>query len=648
MLQPLTELFLWIVDRAHDLTGNYWVAIFVFTLVSKVVLMPLSLWCQKNSIVMVQVMPDLFRLKEKYFGDRETVDEKQNELYKSHHYHPLLSLIPLALQILILFALVDVIHAITDSGAPGTEFLGLVPSKDGGSSFVMVILATLSAIAMGFASNHINPLQKEQSRAEKNMTNGLSIVLSMFLAFFVACGMAFYWVCSNLLSILVQVVCNIVIRPSKYIDYDELNATRDSYEAMVNATKSGLKWWRRDPNAGRERADYKRFFKIDNKHLVFYSEGSGFYKYFRGAIEWLLANSDIRIHYVTSDPNDQIFKIAETEPRILPYYLGQRRLITLMMKMDADVVVTSLGDLDNFYIKRSYVDKDTKYVYMCHHMTSMTVTSTRGEYTNYDAVMCVGPHQQKELRALENYYGTKEKDVPAIGYDLLDREIADYAAKDKAVHIRPEILIAPTWNYDNLLDSCIEDILSELLGHGYHITVRPHPEYKKRYGAKLDTLLERYHDVPNDELTFEMDFSGHTSILEADVLMTDWSSIAEEFSFTTLKPCLFIDTAMKELNHDWREITDWTPSDIALRNEIGISVDPKSLEGLRAAVDDMISNPDRWAKRIEAVRSQMIFNLGHGGEAAGEYLLREVLAQQGKKKKANGVSKKGAARHVAY
>lgn len=70
----------------------------MFTLVSKVVHMPLSLWCQKNSIVMVEVMPDLFRLKEKYFGDRETIDEKQNELYKEHYCHALLSLVPLAIR----------------------------------------------------------------------------------------------------------------------------------------------------------------------------------------------------------------------------------------------------------------------------------------------------------------------------------------------------------------------------------------------------------------------------------------------------------------------------------------------------------------------------------------------------------------------
>ena len=177
-------------------------------------------------------------------------------------------------------------------------------------------------------------------------------------------------------------------------------------------------------------------------------------------------------------------------------------------------------------------------------------------------------------------------------------------------------------------------MLEQLLGHSYHVTVRPHPEYIKRYHAKLDALRERYATVGDDELTFECDFSGHSSILEADVLATDWSSIAEEFSFTTLKPCLFVDTTMKELNPDWPRITEWTPSDISIRNEIGVSVDPKDLSGLRAAVDDMVADPDRWAERIRSVRERMIANLGHGGAAAGEFLLGEIMAKQSQRKEA--------------
>ncbi len=136
-----------------------------------------------------------------------------------------------------------------------------------------------------------------------------------------------------LLSILVQVVCNIIIDPHKQVDYEALNEAREEYEAMETATKSTKKWFQRDPYAVREKSDYARFFNTIGKHLVFYSESSGFYKYFQGAIEWLLSHSDVHIHYVTSDPNDQVFELSKKEPRLIPYYLGQRRLITLFMKI---------------------------------------------------------------------------------------------------------------------------------------------------------------------------------------------------------------------------------------------------------------------------------------------------------------------------
>ncbi len=80
----------------------------------------------------------------------------------------------------------------------------MVPIEDGGLSWIMPLLAGLSAVVMGFAQNRINPLQREQSKMEKNTTNGLSIVLSLVLGVYVAAGMAFYWICSNLMAIVVQ------------------------------------------------------------------------------------------------------------------------------------------------------------------------------------------------------------------------------------------------------------------------------------------------------------------------------------------------------------------------------------------------------------------------------------------------------------
>ena len=635
MFAAIASVLQLIVQPCYELTGNWWAAILLFTLITKVILMPMALWVQWNSIKMVQIMPAINRLKVKHFGDRETIGEEQNKLNKEQGYHPLLSLIPLAIQIVILFGLVDVIHSITDSGTPGTEFLGLVPIEDGGLSWIMPVLAGLSAVLMGFAQNRINPLQREQSKAEKNMTNGLSIALSLFLGIFVAAGMAFYWICSNLSAIAVQAICNVIIKPKKYIDYDDLAASRvelDELESLDAERKK--KWYQRDPLAKREKADYKRFFTVVGKHIVFYSEGSGFYKYFRGAIEYLLENSDVIVHYITNDPNDQIFGIAEGNPRIRPYYIGEKRAITLMMKMDADIVVTTLGDLDNFYIKRSYVRKDIEYIYMFHHMTSLQMTSTKGEYEHYDTLMCVGPHQIVENEAMERYYNTPKKRVVETGYDLLDRNIAAYeelVAQGKARNERPVVLVAPSWQEDNILDLCIDNLLGGLMGHGWKVIVRPHPEYTKRYRPRWEALLARYADVPEDELYFERDFSSNTTIFTSDILITDWSSVFCEFSFSTLKPTVFVDTPIRIGNPEWEKIYP-EATDITLRNRVGASFDPADAANIGQAVQDMLANQAEWADKIETVRNEMIFNLGHGGEAAGEYLLSAILDAQAKRK----------------
>lgn len=629
MLKVLADVLALLVKPCYDLTGNWWVAILLFTLITKVILMPMAIWVQKNSIVMVQLMPELNRLKVKFYGDREAIGEKQTELYREKHYHPLLSLVPLGVQILILFGLVDVIHRITDGGAPGTEFLGMIPIQDGGLSWLMPLFAGLSAVIMGFAQNRINPLQREQSRAEKNMTNGLSIGLSLVLGVFVAGGMAFYWVCSNLSAIVVQAVCNIIVSPRKHIDYDSLAESREELEALDSLAAAKSKWYKRNPLAEREERDYKRFFSIVNKHIVFYSEGSGFYRYYQGAIEYLLNNSDVNIHYVTNDPNDQIFKLAESQLRICPYYIGEKQAITLMMKMDADVVVTTQEDLDNYYIKRSYVRKGIEYVFMFHHMTSTHLTPQRDSYNNYDTLLCVGQHQVDEIRRAEEIYGLSDKNLVPCGYDLLDRSIEAHEDQQRAEGGRPTILIGPSWQEGNVLDLCFDDLVKPLIGHGYRIIVRPHPEYTKRYRPRWEALQLRYAEVSSEELYFEQDFSSNESVFSSDVLVTDWSSVSAEFSFATLKPCIFVDTPMKVGNPHWKDL-EMEPTDISLRNRIGVSFSPDDLSGVYATVKDMVENPGTWRAKILDIRDQSIFNLGKGGQVAGEYLLDRILKLQDK------------------
>jgi len=275
-------------------------------------------------------------------------------------------------------------------------------------------------------------------------------------------------------------------------------------------------------------------------------------------------------------------------------------------------------------------------VYMFHHCTSMIATSTIGEYTHYDTLICTGPFQIPEVRAVEEHYGTKPKKLVEGGYDLIDSEAAAYeelVAQGKGQNEKPVILIGPSWQEDNLLDSCIDGILGSLLGRGWFVIVRPHPEYLKRFRPKWDALLERYKDVPADELYFEKDFSSNETIWTSDILITDWSSVSFEFSFSTLKPCVFFNTKMKENNPEWREF-DIEQTDVTMRNVIGRALEPAQAGEVHETVQAMLDDREGWSRRIAEVREGFFFNVGHGGEAAGEYLLSAVLEKQAAREEA--------------
>lgn len=611
----LGEIFGALITVCYNLLGSYSLAIILFTVLTKVILFPVSLWTQHNSIKMVMLMPELNALKINYYGDKDTIAEETQKLYKQRGYHPLASMVPLIIQI---FLLMGVISAVQSLLGDSDSVLTVFPIEAGGVTLLMPLAAGLAALMLTLAQNKISPLQREQVKAEKLITGMISVSISLFLGAFVSVGTGIYWIASNLFSILQQVILNAAIPPQKYVDYEALEKSKRELSSIDNLSVGVSK-----EDKQREKADYKRFFSIVNKHLVFYSESSGFYKYFRAVIEYLLSHSNIVIHYITSDPKDQIFKIAEAQPRIRPYYIGEKRLITLMMKMDADIVVMTMPDLENYHIKRSYVRDDIEYIYLTHGIGSENMTLRRNALANFDTVFSQGDEMTLECQAMEKLNHTKPKHYVEYGFGLLDDLISNYEAMPKVTRERKTILIAPSWQKDNIMDLCIDEILGQLLGKGYQIIVRPHPQYMRHFEAKINALINRYEDRAENELIFEKDFSSNETIYTADLLMTDWSGIAYEYAFSTLKPVLFIDTPMKVMNPDWQKI-DIVPFDIEARNLVGKSVSPNALEQLPKTVEDLILNREYYVEKIRAIRERRFFNIGHSGENGGKYILAQL------------------------
>jgi YidC/Oxa1 family membrane protein insertase len=376
------------------------------------------------------------------------------------------------------------------------------------------------------------------------------------------------------------------------------------------------------------KADYKRFFENDDKKpLVFYSEKSGFYKYFKGVIEYITKNSDIIVHYVTSDPNDQVFGL--NNPQILPYYIDDNRLIVLFMKIEADMFVMTMSDLQQFHLKRSLVQKNIDYVYMFHYPLSTTMVLRKGALNYYDTIFCVGEFQFDEIRQTEQHYNLPEKKLVLCGYALLEELQARYDAMDKTPRDNKKILIAPSWQEQNILDSCIHDILSELLGKGYQVVVRPHPEYVKRYASNMNAIVEHYRDYKGNDLSFELDFTDSSSIFNSDIVISDWSGTAYEAAFVTKKPVIFINTPPK-INNPEYDVIEAKPLEMVLRSEIGIQIDPGRLSELCPAVEELLGSSEKYAAKIAQIRQTYIANFGKSAEVGGQYIIDQLNSKGNK------------------
>ncbi|MCL2247738.1 MAG: membrane protein insertase YidC [Oscillospiraceae bacterium] len=618
----------YIIYFAYQLTGSYWLSVVVFAIIVRVVvLFPVSILAHKNSIRLLQISPRLNIIRKRYSGDKERLNEEQHELFKSEKYNPLVGVIPLVVQLILIIGIMQVMlnpmrhmHGIAEDSI-NFIFMGLdfrvIPSIFSPSpELIMLLLSGGSAFLFCLTTNALSPGALSQSDKTNNGMTIFTVALSLYLALVLPVGVAFYWTTSNFVAIGMVLLLNVMYNPKKLAP-EALAATQAEKKSPEELKKE------RELNKklkAREKQDAAKFREV-KKELVFYAITGGQYKYYKTVIEYILENSETTIHYLTSDPDDSIF--AQDNPRLIPYYAGQRKTISLMLKLDADMLVTTVPDLQSYHMKRSIVCDDIEYVYVFHAATSTHMIYREKAFDHFDTIFCVGPHHVGELRRREELAGLEKRKLIKAGYDLFDQLLLSYVPEAK--NDKPVILIAPSWHSGNILETCIEDVLDALKRHGYEIIVRPHPQFTKLFRKRLDELEEKYaENTKQGEIIFELDFGKSSSIFESDLLITDWSAIAYEFTYSTSKPCVYINTPMKVMNPNWKKY-GLEPMDIALRDKIGISIDTENIQTqLSDTVKKLLDEKETYKERIHEALSEYIYHPGRSAEAGGKYIIERL------------------------
>ncbi|MBQ5332283.1 MAG: YidC/Oxa1 family membrane protein insertase [Oscillospiraceae bacterium] len=94
----------------YQVFKNYGVAIFLFTVVTRLVMFPLSVKQQKSSAAMAAFSPKLERLKKQYANNPQKLQEEQMKLYAEEDINPMASCGTLIPQMLFLYGIFDVVY----------------------------------------------------------------------------------------------------------------------------------------------------------------------------------------------------------------------------------------------------------------------------------------------------------------------------------------------------------------------------------------------------------------------------------------------------------------------------------------------------------------------------------------------------------
>ncbi|RYY10476.1 MAG: membrane protein insertase YidC, partial [Alphaproteobacteria bacterium] len=214
----LTKPIFYALDWLYHLTGNFGVAILIFTVFAKAVFFPLANKSYKSMSRMKQLSPKITEIRERLKDDPQKMQSEIMGVYRSSGVNPASGCLPMVVQIPVFFSLYKVIfvtiemrHApffgwIHDLSAvdPTNVFnlFGLIPVDPAQYSHFLHlgVWPIIMGITM-FLQQKLNPAPPDPVQAR--LFQFMPIIFTFMLSSFPA-GLVIYWSWNNLLTIAQQ------------------------------------------------------------------------------------------------------------------------------------------------------------------------------------------------------------------------------------------------------------------------------------------------------------------------------------------------------------------------------------------------------------------------------------------------------------
>ena len=108
----MTGFFINLLTWINKLVGNYGWSIVLFTLLIRLVLLPLDIKSKKSMRAVSKIQPKLQAIQKKYANDKEKLNQKTMELYRKEHVSPTAGCLPMLISLPILWIMFSAMRTV--------------------------------------------------------------------------------------------------------------------------------------------------------------------------------------------------------------------------------------------------------------------------------------------------------------------------------------------------------------------------------------------------------------------------------------------------------------------------------------------------------------------------------------------------------
>lgn len=198
----------WVLLTISNAVNSGGLAIIIFTIIVKTILLPLTLKSIRSMKAMQDIQPKIKELQKKHGKNREELQKQTMALYAAHQVNPVAGCLPMLVQIPIFFGVYQAIINLSDNNPTGyfAESFAWLPSLgDSDPYFILPIAAgVFQFIQMRMSRPRVAPATSDPQQQIMNTMMNIMPLLVIVFGWTFASGAVLYWATQSIYSAVQQ------------------------------------------------------------------------------------------------------------------------------------------------------------------------------------------------------------------------------------------------------------------------------------------------------------------------------------------------------------------------------------------------------------------------------------------------------------